>query len=278
MPEVIDVRPYKIIDDYNRGESIKESINKTRAFLKKKLEEANSISDEIFKRNAMITILDSLAMEFSNYPCGNSREKFVDFVLKFQNRYDFLDDVEPVTLFYDYEDKIKKSVISEKTHKLYSEIFPEELEIDLNDYGAIEYISVPELMKSNFVTKLLDLIEKQGGKDIRDRYERKHKFINLLYKMRSKGVHEFGRLGIEHVDERLDNKEIPYYRDISVGFVENDKLVTYKIYELVIPSKFIYNLVEDCIDNYLDYCLKNKRFPYENNRGIKRKVYISWCD
>ena len=93
MPEVIDVRALEIKDGFNSDEDVIESIERARIFLEDKLEEANSISNEIFKCVALFTIIDSLAMEVNDYTSRNAKEAFTDFVIKYQNKYDFLENI-----------------------------------------------------------------------------------------------------------------------------------------------------------------------------------------
>lgn len=276
MPEVIDVRALEIKDGFNSDEDVIESIERARIFLEDKLEEANSISNEIFKCVALFTIIDSLAMEVNDYTSRNAKEAFTDFVIKYQNKYDFLENIEPVTLYYDYEDKIKDRVLDEELYELYKIPGLKEKEINLNEYGVIDSYTVPEFMKSGLSERLLSLIEKQEGSD--NWYKKNHQFINLLYKMRSKAVHELGYLGLEDPVERRDNKRIPYYREVIKSYIEDKQVKTYKIYELVIPNQFIYDLAKNCINNYLDDCKETKRYPYKNNDGVLRKVYLSWND
>ncbi len=283
MPEVINIKDFEAVDGYDEDKNIKESIENARVFLESKLEEANSISNEIFKRIALLTIIDSLAMEENNYPSRNSKKAFTEFVNKYQDKYDFLEKIEPLTLYYDYEDDLNNVVIDEEVLQHYKDQNNENYswlkKIDLNEYKNIDRCTVPEFMESDLTERLQAWIK--NSKDIKDKID-SHKFINLIYKMRSKAVHEFGCLGLENPVERRDNKRIPYYSEVIKTYIEEKnnekKEITYRIYELVIPNNFLYDLAENCINNYLEDCLKNKRFPYKNNDGVKRKEYLSWND
>ena len=93
--------------------------------------------------------------------------------------------------------------------------------------------------------------------------------------MRSKLVHEMSSLGSENKYENLDE---PYYRDMGRIYRVENRLVRDNVYELVFPAKFLFDLTENTIENYLDDCLSTKKDPFKNNKLGMRKVMISWND
>lgn len=279
MPEAKIYGPYKLKEDFDEEKYIRESVEETRVYLQKRLDEAYSISNSVFQTVCMFAVIDCLAQEYANYPTKNAQNVFNDFVLQFQSRYDFLEMVEPVTLFYDYEPNIKKIIKHEELHRLYPKEFPPELEVDIKDLGLFfDSTTIDEVMKKNISEEILSIIERQEGSKIKERYRERHKFISLLYKMRSKAVHELSSLGSEIKFDKDDCKKLPYYRFAGRMYEKDGFVVSDNIYELVIPNEFIYDLALNCIDNYLEYCINQKRLPFKNNSNFSRKVCLAWTD
>ena len=54
------------------------------------LEIAYSITNKVFANICMFSIIDSLAQEYAIYPTQNVGKVFCDFVLEFQDRFDYL--------------------------------------------------------------------------------------------------------------------------------------------------------------------------------------------
>lgn len=55
-------------------------------------------------------------------------------------------------------------------------------------------------------------------------------------------------------------------------------VISYSAVEFVIPRKFIYNLAENCITRFINYCVTNKRMPFQNNSDFKRRFTLTWND
>lgn len=67
----------------------------------------------------------------------------------------------------------------------------------------------------------------------------------------------------------------PYYHDVAREYVLNGNVVSDDVYELVIPNAFIRNVLQDCVNGYLQECREQKRFPFDNN-DMLRKHRLSW--
>lgn len=279
MPELRTLGPILPLTELEEEDYFKKCVEEVREFLTQKLNEAYSIPNTTFQTICMFAVIDCLAQEYANYPPIKAKETFCSFVLQFQNKYDFLELVEPVTLFYDYEPKIRKTIKYSGLYEFDSKLFHHELEVSIEDLKiTLEPTPIVEIIQSQKAEEILSIIESQDGEKAKKVYMEKHRFISLLYKMRSKAVHELSSLGGEHKWEIENNNQLPYYREVSRMYVEDKSIVSDDVYELVIPNGFIYDLTLNCIENYLDYCINQKRQPFENNINFKRKVDIAWVD
>lgn len=278
MPEQQIYAPFILREDFNKYKYIKEQVDEIRTLAHKELDEAKSIDNRVFKNICLFSVLDCFAQEYANYPTDGVAKVFCDFVLRFQDKFDYLEQIEPVTLFYDYEPNIKRIVKYPELAEIDPEYANPELEISLGDFGLSDGQNTSEIMKLDQTKVLIGIIERDQDAKRSEIYKKKHTLIQLIYKMRSKAVHELSHLGGENKWEFEDSFAEPFYRDKGRLYECNGNIVSDDVIELVIPSIFIYNLVKNAIDNYLDYCLQEQRLPFENNSNFKRTVDITWRD
>lgn len=278
MPEKKRIEKFKTKDDFDESAYVQDKIEEARDFFHKSLDEAYNNDNKVFKTISIFSLIDCLAQEYANYPSRDTAKVFCDFVLKFQDKYDYLDKVEPVTLFYDYEDNIEKIIRYPELIDIEPSLCKPELEISLSKLRLRDETPVKKVIDSSFLDELLKIIERDKGDKIANRYSNQHTLIRLLYKMRSKAVHELSHIGGETKWERADGFNEPFYRDLTRLYVDEGYIVRDKVYELVIPSKFLYDLAQNVIDNYLKHCVDTQSLPFKNNNKYKRKVMITWND
>jgi len=140
MPEKRVVDKFKIKDDFDADEYLKK-IDEARKMLLTSLDEAYSIQNRVFRNICMFSLIDCLAQEYKNYPSYNSTEAFCDFVLEFQDVCDYLDAIEPVTLFYDYEPHINTIVRYPELQGIEPSLCGPELEIyNVNIFVKVKFI------------------------------------------------------------------------------------------------------------------------------------------
>jgi len=278
MPEKKRIEKFKTKDDFDESAYVQDKIEEARDFFHKSLDEAYNNDNKVFKTISIFSLIDCLAQEYANYPSRDTAKAFCDFVLKFQDKYDYLDKVEPVTLFYDYEDNIEKIIRYPELIDIEPSLCKPELEISLSKLRLRDETPVKKVIDSSFLDELLKIIERDKGDKIANRYSNQHTLIRLLYKMRSKAVHELSHIGGETKWERADGFNEPFYRDLTRLYVDEGYIVRDKVYELVIPSKFLYDLAQNVIDNYLKHCVDTQSLPFKNNNKYKRKVMITWND
>ena len=81
-----------------------------------------------------------------------------------------------------------------------------------------------------------------------------------------------------NVAELCRARDEPFYRDMVRLYEFEGNIVSEDFYELVIPNRFIYNLTQNTLSNFFDFCLKEQRLPLENRSNFKRAVDLTWRD
>ncbi len=224
-----------------------ERIKEIRIYVNNKIESADNIEDYSFKCLAIFSLLESFAQEWSNYPSKGTAKAFREFVMHFQESYPYLDAIDPVTLYYDFREDLKGQFSLDYMH-------------DGNYYYA-------KVLANNIEAKQIKqyLINTKKGKKTDICYRiNQHKYINLLYIMRSKISHEhcyYSWSKIADVWEIYEPCFISCGSDWILGF----------------PYQFIKQLTEECITRYLNECEKKKEDPFKNNLD-SRKFRLTWVD
>ena len=276
MPEKKIMWPHTTRPDYNKAEYVKAEIEKMREFAFKEIDEAMSINNRVYKNICLFSLIDCFAQEYANYPTSGLSKAFCDFILKFQDYYDYLELPEPVTLFYDYEPKLRELASGPEMPE--PELSEPGTEVSIDDLGPLDGQKVSEIIRTNKAEEILTVIRREEGRKEAKNYRRNHSLIHLIYKMRSKAVHELSRMGNENKWEIEDGRDEPFYRDMVRLYEFEGNIVSEDFYELVIPNRFIYNLTQNTLSNFFDFCLKEQRLPLENRSNFKRAVDLTWRD
>jgi hypothetical protein len=224
-------------------------------WLNERFEIINSISDNYFQAICYFALMERFAQEHSSYPKHNSTEAFRDFVIEFQTSYAFINEYDPVTLFYDFEKELEKDYnLSFLNHGVY-----------YNPDHAIQHGKADAMIES-----LKHLGKKKKNIE-------RHKFVYLLYSLRSSLSHECSCHNnmMESNLHLLD--EYPYYVSCSRAYYIGDSICNDNVWHLVMPVGFIKALAKECIDNYLNYSLLHKNDPFENDAFL-RKSHVAWFD
>lgn len=225
-----------------------ERIEEIERLVQYKLNVIDNIEDYTFKFLCIFSLLENFAQEWAGYPIDRPSEVFEDFIHKYQKTYTFLKEIDPITLFYDFKDKLSG-----------------DFSLDYLESGCIytpsDLIATGE---SDKIKKYLLSLD-ESPKMIR-RIEQ-HKYIKLLYKMRSKISHEQCDYMWAIVSSKW-NEKLPSF--ISVG--------RYNVrWELGFPYEFIKQLTEECINNFLIDRKEGKLDPFMNNTD-DRKFGLAWVD
>lgn len=261
-----EVDPY-----YDEDKALFHDVEYIRAYLEKELVCIDNIEDTTFQLICMFSLLDCLAQEQANYPSASraAKQTFCKFVLKHQKQCDYLKSVEPITLYYRVEDLID--------YTGWHQGFTAEKAVSLDSLGYLNAQRVKDVLPKRKSEEILDYIEKKKGKDFAEKMAEEHMLIALLYRMRSKAIHEMSGLGESMNFNREFIPEEPYYRDVGRSYVHEGNWVSDNAIELVIPNAFVRKILADCINGYLDDCVTNHRFPFGNNHML-RKPRLTWYD
>lgn len=268
MPKVTVHGKFEVRPDYDKATELAKEIANTRIYLEKELTCIDAIDDLTMQTICMFAMIDSLAQESADYPY-DSKAAFCQFVLKHQKQCDYLESIEPVTLYYHVEDLIKE------IEPLPG--FPPEKPISLDDLGYVYGVKVEDILAKGKSQEILDYIEIKNGKLFAEKKAKEHQLISLIYRMRSKAVHEMSGLGESMKNGSPYAPKVPYYRDVGRCYVLDGNMVWDNVIELVIPNSFLRSILVDCIKGYCADCEANKHFPFSNN-GFKRKHLLSWYD
>ena len=269
MPKCEILKKFKIDPNYNEKDALLKEIEVAKDYLYKELEVIDKIEDITLQAISIFSLIDCLAQESAQYPTDRTRKTFCDFVIKHQKQCNYINEVEPITLYYRVEDLIDKGVLING--------FPPEKEVSIEDIGYIDAIPVKSLLMKGKSNEILDYLNNKFGKEFAESIARDHQIISLIYQMRNKAVHEMSGLG-ESFKKTLDIlPNEPYYRDVGRLYVHEENVVSDDVVELVIPNKFLRNILVDCINGYLEDCKTNNRFPFSHN-NISRLIRLSWYD
>lgn len=269
MPKKNRQGRFEIDPSFDEEAYLVDKIDEIRSFMERELNIIDNLSDTTFQLICMFAMIDRLAQEEADYQ-GDSRDTFCQFVLKHQTHCDYIEQVDPITLYYRVEDIIDEVELFPG--------FPKEKEIDLSDLGPLYAVKMRDILSSEKAEKILEYVRKRKDAQYAAKKAKEHRLINLIYRMRSKAVHEMSGLGETWSFEEKDFKPTePYYRDVNRTYVDGNELVSDDVIELVIPNIFVRTILVDCIEGYLANCKVMRRVPFSNNK-LTRKHELSWYD
>ena len=269
MPKKYIEGKFEIDPNFDMKNYLEKRIEEIQNVFERQLKIIDGLEDSLFQLICMFSLRDCMAQEWDNYPDKKQADIFCDFLLAHQSSFDYLDKVEPITLYYHIEDLIEKESLIPG--------MPEEPVISLDSLGNLDLKYTKEIIETNKAEEILAYLRKKKGKAFAEKKEKEHRLIALLYRMRSKATHEMTGLGSEIGFHRQKNYTEPYYREVGRLYVENGNCVSDDICELVIPNNFIRALLEDCMNSYLSECRESNREPFSNDL-MTRKHILSWYD
>ena len=188
MPKKHISGPYIVDPAFDKGADINKNIDEIRELFSHILDRIDQLSDDILQCLCMFSVIDCFAQEWAEYPSHGNSKAFCDFVLRFQDRYDFLSKIEPISLYYRVENIIEKTVI-------FPGMEPEPV-VNIDDIGIIDPFTT--VLNSKFSKDLLAYIQQNCDEKLCSRLINEHSVVRLLYQMRNKIVHELSSLGAEN--------------------------------------------------------------------------------
>lgn len=222
--------------------TIKERCDEVRELFYKKISLVENICDKSIKGSVYFSLIDCLAQEYTGYCCSKkskNREAFKEFIEKFScNKILHL--INYVTLYYDNKEKFnEKGIFIDKI---------------LSQGCVYEYDQISRLFPIDQVNDIADINMNQ------------HELISQLWFYRNKLLHECNAMAYDIAENGfLVTENVPYFYSISTDWV------------FCIPIGFLKNLLTECLNNYLIYCEKNNKDPFQNNCK-ERKFYLAWTN
>ncbi|MBR5471585.1 MAG: hypothetical protein IKU81_05685 [Oscillibacter sp.] len=231
---------------------VEYSVNSWREWICRAMDEVEKTEVKEIKLLTYFSIIEMMAQEYYDFPTKSLQGTFTKFVLEFQNRYDFLELTDPITLYYREEDMVSATVGL----------------ADLED-GGIYYPKSDIIRKKTDTLK--EIITEAKGEEYANKKATEHRYIDLLYRVRCRLSHEFSA---PHMSLKQNAHE-PYYINCSRQYVTKTGIVSDEVWKLLFPTCFIKELCLNCFDNYLEYCLRNHVPPNRHN-GMDRFCELSW--
>lgn len=232
-------------------------IAEVQKHFEERIESLKEIKEKYFQLLCLFALLESLAQEYSNYAKIGEQKKFTSFVLEFQNKWEFLQHSDPVTLYYDVHEHLD-----------------DDINLDFLIKGNV-YTPV-QIIKTGMTDKIVDCLKIKNNLDI-EKYKRKHRYVDLLYKMRSKLSHELSTSGSLILPGLGESEILPFYMSVTRLYNLDGEPFEDNIWELTVPVEFIEELLINCLENYLKFCMESQRDPFENNK-FERKFRLAWYD
>lgn len=231
---------------------VEHSVNSWKDWIRKATIEIDKITVKEIQLLAYFSIIEMMAQEYSNFPTKHLQDSFTDFVLKFQNKYDYLKLIDPVTLYYRVKD-----------------VLPQTITLTSLPDGGIYYPYTAAIREKAFEIqnalaniKDINYVEKK----LKD-----HRYVDLLYRMRCRLSHEFSA---PHTSLNAKATE-PYYISCSRVYLTNSRIASDDVWQLKFPVCFVKELCLNCFDNYMKCCSETHTSPNKNN-GLDRFCELSW--
>ncbi len=249
------VSEYKIWDtetffQENSFDYVEYMVDSWKVWINKTISELDELDSSTIKILTYFSIMDMLSQEYFNYPDKQLQKYFCDFILEFQDKYKFLELVDPITLYYHLgeSNKFAQNIGALESNKNFS---PQDKEIR----------QLYEDIKNG-----LEIDEKDFSK-----LAKKHRYVDLLYRMRCRVTHEFSDAHI------IKNSQIrkPYYTKCCREYMTQTGIRNDKVWQLIFPVGFVKDLCVNCFENYLKYCIDNHIPPGRNN-GMDRLCELTW--
>ena len=166
MPKYYDMGPFQVREDFDYAKHIAERIEEVRQAFQKRLSEIECLSDPAMQKMCICSLIDCLAQEWSDYPTSNTRETFCKFVSRFQTKYSYLNEIEPVTLFYRIEKIIEEKPILPD--------FPPEPVVSIEELVYVEAMTFTEVLSSGFSGRVKNYAREKLGDHKADNLEKQH--------------------------------------------------------------------------------------------------------
>ena len=146
MPKKYIEGKFEIDPNFDMKNYLEKRIEEIQNVFERQLKIIDGLEDSLFQLICMFSLLDCMAQEWDNYPDKKQADIFCDFLLAHQSSFDYLDKVEPITLYYHIEDLIEKESLIPG--------MPEEPVISLDSLGNLDLKCTKEIIETNIKNTL----------------------------------------------------------------------------------------------------------------------------
>ena len=269
MPEKIVLEKYTPDLSFDHATMVAKRVDAVRGSFEDTVAQIDAIKDRELQLLCMFSLIDCMAQEWANYQQKGEQDVFCDFVLKHQTKYNYLNEIDPITLYYDVEDEIG--------FEAYRPGFPPMKRVMLTSPWLRSITKFTDFVHLGKADEIAQELRRTKTEEQVTRKLERHRLIRLIYRLRSKVTHELSALGDEHPLMKPYQCGEPYYREVGRKYIEDGNVVSDHVYELIIPNEFIREIMLDCMDHYLMECVENDHAPFENN-SFMRRFRITWYD
>ena len=223
-----------------------------KSWLDDKINIIDDIPNNAIKGIAYFALIECFAQEYFHYPIRCSNDIFCKFIERFHSNYSILFEYDPVTMYYRFKKLLSK-------------------QFSLNFLEEACIYTISDIAQNGIAQNMIEVLQ---ANNVDKRKIKSHKYIKLLYCLRSKLSHEFNA---SNIGLNYHPCEYPYYLSLSRSYEINAEKIRDDVWELIIPVKFIKKLGMECIYNYLDYVKTEKKDPFQNNSFL-RPSNLCWYD
>ena len=231
---------------------IEYSVDSWKEWIRKATTEIDKITVKEIQLLAYFSIIEMMAQAYGNFPTKHLQDSFTDFVLNFQNKYNYLRLTDPVTLYYRVKD-----------------ILPPTITLASLPDGGI-YYPYTTLIREKAI-EIQNAITNIKNPDYVEKKLKDHRYVDLLYRMRCRLSHEFSA---PHMSLNSRMAE-PYYISCTREYLSNSRMVSDDVWQLQFPVCVVKELCLNCFDNYMKHCLETHTSP-NNNNSMDRFCELSW--
>ena len=109
MPDdkTLDIDTSVAVEEFDYVEYM---VSSWRAWVADTMAELDKVDMKEIKLLTYFSIIEMMAQEYYDFPIRNMQDTFTEFVLEFQDRYDYLEMTDPVSLYYHVEKILPSSI------------------------------------------------------------------------------------------------------------------------------------------------------------------------
>lgn len=143
---------------------VNDTVNDWRKYLNEVIDQLENVLSKQVRLLCYFLLMESIAQDIAHYPDRGQQKTFIDFVLKYQTMYSYLELIDPVTFFYHVEKYFDNAV-------------------DLSDFiEGSNYRPKDRLIRDKAVL-IREALSEIVGEEKAHNIANKHRYVDLLYRL-----------------------------------------------------------------------------------------------